>query len=75
MQSVVSVDRKATSDGDGTNFGAGDEGVDPTKPLDPIRVLAFDPARMGAVAARAELEELKRDTWAVNPVVVFGKVR
>lgn len=53
----------------------GSDGVDPMKPLDPSRVLAFDPARMGVQKARAELDELKTETWAVNPVVVFGKVR
>jgi hypothetical protein len=46
--------------------------VDPAAPLDPTLVLDFD-AR--SPAAKAELDELVRDVWTRNPVVVFSKVR
>lgn len=46
--------------------------VDPTKPLDPDLILDFDTRSQNA---RSEVEELVRDTWQRNPVVLFGKVR
>lgn len=48
--------------------------VDARAPLDPELVLDFD-VRRDAARAREELTALRRDTWGVNPVVVFGKVR
>jgi hypothetical protein len=45
--------------------------LDPMRPLDPDVVLDFDTR---GPRAREELDELVRDTWTRNPVVLFTKV-
>jgi hypothetical protein len=44
--------------------------VDPKVPLDPQLILDFD---VRGKAAKDELNEVVRDVWHRNPVVVFGK--
>ena len=46
--------------------------VDPAKPIDPSLVLDFDPS---SPKAAEEVEEMMRDVWTRNPVVLYGKVR
>ncbi|KAL5513632.1 hypothetical protein ACEPAH_4031 [Sanghuangporus vaninii] len=46
--------------------------VDPSRPLDPTIILDFDPSHR---RARDELVALRRETWQLNPVVLFGKSR
>lgn len=46
--------------------------VDPSRPLDPTIILDFDPSHR---RARDELASLRRETWQLNPVVVFGRSR
>jgi hypothetical protein len=46
--------------------------VDPRAPLDPSLVLDFDTR---GDRAGEELEEVVRDVWTRNPVILYGKVR
>jgi len=46
--------------------------IDPSKPLDAELILGFN-ARSSR--ASAEVAELVRETWQINPVVMFGEVR
>ena len=46
--------------------------TDPSKPLDAELILGFN-ARSSR--ASAEVAELVRETWQINPVVMFGEVR
>ncbi|KAI5116693.1 hypothetical protein M0805_002855 [Coniferiporia weirii] len=48
--------------------------VDARAPLDPELILDFD-VRRNRDRALTQLAELRRDTWALNPVVIFGKSR
>jgi hypothetical protein len=45
--------------------------IDPSKPLDAQIILGFN---IRSPRARTEVEELVKETWSINPVVVFGEV-
>lgn len=49
--------------------------VDPSVPLDPSAILSFDLSRLSPAQARDELSHVSQETWAMHPVVVFGKAR
>ena len=46
--------------------------INPNVPLDPNIILDFDPSHP---RARSEMDALRRETWQLNPVVLFGKSR
>lgn len=46
--------------------------IDTSVPLDPNIILDFDPSHP---RARDELAELRRETWQLNPLVLFGRSR
>lgn len=46
--------------------------IDPTRPIDAELILGFNTR---SSKASAEVSELVRETWEINPVVMFGEVR
>ncbi|KAI0315231.1 hypothetical protein OF83DRAFT_1200866 [Amylostereum chailletii] len=46
--------------------------VDPSEPIDPQLILDFDTRSVGA---EDEVEQVVRDAWHRNPVVIFSKMR